>query len=161
MAACVQHGFEGVTLGDIAGRAGVSTPAIYNHFDGKSDLLVQACRWELSRMESPDSGGPPDPAAIVSRYLSPEFADARILQLELHLASLRHDELRDLLAKWHGDNAAVWTRASGVAVSTVKLWYLLLLGLAQLDAVASLDVAGPQLEARVQDLVEQLFSTGP
>lgn len=157
MAACVEFGFEGVTLGDIASRAGVSTPAIYNHFDGKSDLLVQACRWALARMAVPDHGDGPDAAGVVSRYLSPEFADARVLQLELHLASLRHDDVRDLLAKWHGDNASVWTSA-GVELTTVKLWYLLLLGLAQLDAVTSLEVGHAQLERHAQQLVARLFA---
>ena len=157
MAACVEHGFEGVILGDIASRAGVSTPAIYNHFDGKSDLLVQACRWALARMAVPDDDATPDPAEVVTRYLSPEFADARVLQLELHLASLRHDDVRDLLAKWHGDNAAIWTGA-GVELTTVKLWYLLLLGLAQLDAVTSLEVGHGQLESHTQELVARLFA---
>lgn len=159
-AACVEHGFEGVILGDIASRAGVSTPAIYNHFGGKSDLLVQACRWALARMAVPDDDATPDPAAVVRRYLSPEFADARVLQLELHLASLRHDDVRDLLAKWHGDNAAAWTDA-GADLATVKLWYLLLLGLAQLDAVTSLDVGHDRLEAGAQELVARLFAPGP
>lgn len=161
MAACVEHGFEGVTLGDIAARAGVSTPAIYNHFDGKSDLLVQACRWALARMAAPDDHGAPEPTAVVSRYLSPEFADARVLQLELHLASLRNPDVADLLAKWHGDNAAVWTDRGEVDIATVKLWYLVLLGLAQLDAVASLEVDHAELEARAQHLVAELFAEPP
>ena len=40
--ACVEHGYVGATLADIARRADVSTPAIYSHFSGKADLLVEA-----------------------------------------------------------------------------------------------------------------------
>ena len=30
--ACVEFGYDGATLADIARRAGVSTPAVYSHF---------------------------------------------------------------------------------------------------------------------------------
>lgn len=39
------HGLHGVTLGQIAGRAGLSGPAIYNHFDSKDALFTEVvCR---------------------------------------------------------------------------------------------------------------------
>jgi AcrR family transcriptional regulator len=37
-----EKGYERTTLAGIAARAGVTTGAIYNHFDGKLDLLVAA-----------------------------------------------------------------------------------------------------------------------
>jgi hypothetical protein len=40
----------------------------------------------------------------------------------------------------------------------VKLWYLLLLGLAQLDAITSLEVGHAGLERHAQELVARLFA---
>jgi AcrR family transcriptional regulator len=37
-----EKGYDEATLADIAERAGVTTGAVYNHFDGKLDLLVAA-----------------------------------------------------------------------------------------------------------------------
>lgn len=162
-AAFVERGFEGVTLADIARRAEVSTPAIYNHFDGKTELIVAACRWALEGMGAPIDNSRRDPVAVVRRYLSDDFADARRLQLELHLASMRHPDVADMLAKWHGDNAREWADklpGDPDPLATVKVFYLLLLGLAQVDALSSLDVPRQTLTRRVEALVRVLFAEG-
>ena len=52
VAACVESGYEGVTLSDIARRADVSTPAVYSHFSGKAALLVEAIKHELQEISS-------------------------------------------------------------------------------------------------------------
>jgi AcrR family transcriptional regulator len=44
---CVEFGYEGATPADFARRANVSTPAVYSHFSGKADLLVETCQREL------------------------------------------------------------------------------------------------------------------
>lgn len=158
--AFVERGFEGVTMADIARRADVSTPAIYNHFDGKTELIVEACRAAIGLMGPPEVHGRRDPRAVVRRYLSPDFADARRLQLELHLASMRHPDVADLLAKWHGDNAREWeTRVppGGDPLVTVKHFYLLLLGLAQIDALGSLATDHDAMVAMAEHLVTALF----
>lgn len=36
-----RHGYEGVSMRDIAGSVGIRQSAIYNHFDNKQDLLVK------------------------------------------------------------------------------------------------------------------------
>lgn len=157
-AACVEHGFEAVTVSDIAKRADVSTPAIYNHFSGKSELIVEACRLALEGIRPASQRAPVEPHEVIRRYLSDEFADARTLQLELHLAAQRHPDVADLLATWHGEHTARWVDA-GADVATVKAWYLLLLGIAQVDALSSLATTPAELEACLQPLVAALFST--
>ncbi len=37
-----RNGLHGVTLGEIAGAAGLTAPAIYNHFSSKDDLFIAA-----------------------------------------------------------------------------------------------------------------------
>ncbi len=37
-----RNGLNGVTLGEIAGAAGLTAPAIYNHFSSKDDLFIAA-----------------------------------------------------------------------------------------------------------------------
>lgn len=154
--ACIECGFEGVTVADIARRAGVSTPGVYNHFASKSELMVEACQVALRRL-APTDDAAPDPRAVVRRYLSPDFADARILQIEVNLASQRHADLRDLMAKWHGDAATTWAAGHQADPATVKTWYLFLLGLSQLDGLASLDAHPDALEAAATRMVDALF----
>ncbi len=36
-----REGYRGVSLGEIAGAAGISAPAIYNHFSSKDDLFIE------------------------------------------------------------------------------------------------------------------------
>jgi AcrR family transcriptional regulator len=158
VAACVERGFEGTTIADIAHRAGVTTPAAYTHFDGKVELLVEAGRWALDRMR-PDVGAQMSGADVARAFLADSFADSRRMLTELHAAGQRHPEVADLLAKWHGDHAAGWAaRMRGPDRSIdVKLFFALLLGLAQVDAMASLPRTGPDLAARVDDLVRVLI----
>ena len=70
-ATCVERGYEGATVGEIARRAGVTTGAIYNHFGGRTELMVEAGRRALdevtdTRRLSVDGA--------VRRFLSAEFA---------------------------------------------------------------------------------------
>ncbi len=45
-----QHGVRGATLRRIAEAAGVSSPALYNHFTGRTELLEAACDILLDRL---------------------------------------------------------------------------------------------------------------
>jgi AcrR family transcriptional regulator len=45
-----EHGVRGATLRRIAGAAGVSSPALYNHFTGRTELLEAACDILLDRL---------------------------------------------------------------------------------------------------------------
>lgn len=158
VASCAEQGFEGTTVADIAKRADVSAPAIYNHFGGKVELLVEAGRFALDGLNA-TAGAQLTAAAIARAFMADEFADTRRLLSELHLAAQRHPDVADLLAKWHGDHAARWlSRASNAdPASTVKTFFALLLGLCQLDALSSLSAPQLAVEARVDELLAVLF----
>ncbi len=164
-AACVEHGFEGATLGDIAQRAGVSTPAIYNHFLSRSQLLVEACRTELRKLSTSTDNqaqvadeSPQDMAVrVIDAYLSPEFAATRALQLEIHGAARKHPEVFELLREWHAEIAV--GQSSYGTPAQVKAWYMLLLGLAQLDALEDMAVETTEVRRHVLAMAATLFSS--
>ena len=158
VASCVEHGFDGATVGDIARRANVSAPGIYNHFDGKVDLLVAAGRSALDRLTI-SGRSPLTPSQVAHAFMAPDFAETRRFLTELHAAAQRHPDVADLLAKWHGDQAAQWAkRARGRdRAATVKTFFVLLLGLCQMDALVSVDASTKALHARVEALIGHLF----
>jgi AcrR family transcriptional regulator len=158
VASCVGRGFEGATVADIADRAEVSGPAIYKHFGGKAELLVAAGRSALDALR-PVSGGPLRAADITRLFTAPEFADTRRLLTELHLAALRHPDVAVLVGRWQHEHLEVWLRhCSGRnRKATVKVFFALLLGLCQLDALAAVDAPVGAVRNRVDDLIAVLF----
>lgn len=140
---CVERGYEGATVGEIARRAGVTTGAIYNHFGGRSELLVETGRRALAHVDDERSF---DVAGAVRRFLAPDFAATRRLLLELHGASRRHPDLADLLDAWHAERAGDLA-AQGADPVAVKALFLLLLGCCQLESLASPMAARDAVEA--------------
>ena len=103
--ACVEFGYEGATLADIARRADVSTPAIYSHFSGKADLLVEACQRELNTISSGRLREVDGLRELAQAWIQPDFARSRIMVAEIHCAAIRQPEVADaarLLATRHG-----------------------------------------------------------
>jgi AcrR family transcriptional regulator len=150
--ACVEHGFDGATVADIARRADVSAPAIYNHFGGKVELLVAAGHAALDGLGPNDRR--PSARQVVRTFLSPEFATTRRLLAELHLAGLRQPDVAALLARWHTAQAGNWGDEGG---ATVKTFFLLLLGLCQLEALSSLPGSSADVGALAERLAAVLF----
>jgi AcrR family transcriptional regulator len=156
---CVEFGYDGATLADIARRAEVSTPAIYSHFDGKATLLVEASRNALDSISATRLPGEAGLREIARYWLHPNFASMRILVAELHCAAIRQPEVRDLLAVWQADNARRLMRLAGLTSAQVKTFYLLLIGLSHVDEVTGVDVAQRDLEQQVDALIDGWFTT--
>ena len=135
---CIERGFDGATVADIAARADVSAPAIYNHFGGKVELLVAAGREALSGRASWDPAVRPDAASVVRTFLAPEFERTRRLLVELHVAAPRHTEVAALLAEWHTEQAALWRPATVEGDAAVKTFFALLLGLCQIESLSAM-----------------------
>lgn len=161
--ACVAVGFEGVTLTGVAERAGVTPAAVYNHFDDKSDLLYTAGRMAIGRLG--ERIAPVDQPArgahdVAAAFLDPSFRTSRRLLLELHLAGSRHPELAAHLADWHREFARL-PLEGGTSVeahaATVKVFFLVLLGLCHLDDLAKIEVPTSKLHDRVDLVVDALF----
>ena len=101
-----KKGMTGARLDEIAERAGVTKGAIYSHFGGREDLLVEACRSAIRSLrlmrlaeEAPDLATFVDESARL--LLAPGGATARMLLSELHAAAMRSELIADLLAEWH------------------------------------------------------------
>lgn len=152
--ACVEFGYEGVTLSDIARRAEVSTPAIYSHFDGKADLLVEASQRELDLISSHRIPEVPGLLGLVHYWLQPAFARTRVLVAELHSAAHRHPEVKALLAEWQQQNSERLVNEARLTPPQVKMYYLLLLGASHLDAITGVGVSTTELEEQATLLVK-------
>jgi AcrR family transcriptional regulator len=87
---CVEYGYDAATLTEIARRADVSTPAIYNHFVDKPDLMVAASRRELDRIRWNNFSSDRLVHATVDQWLDPANATMLSLLVELHMAAARH-----------------------------------------------------------------------
>lgn len=160
---CVERGFDGATLSEIARRANVTTTAVYNHFDSREDLLyaagVRALRAMTDAVRPTHSDGTGDSdgaAAFVRAYLRPDMAPTRRLLAELHLAGHRDPRLADLLSEWHTAGAAQVQRTTSGDAAGVKALFLLLLGLCHLDDLPTLRVDPDALERRVIAMAEAL-----
>ncbi|MCA6289859.1 MAG: TetR family transcriptional regulator, partial [Phenylobacterium sp.] len=46
-----EHGVMGVSTRQIAGRVGISQPALYAHFRNRDDLLAELCERAFSELE--------------------------------------------------------------------------------------------------------------
>jgi AcrR family transcriptional regulator len=140
-------------MADIARRADISAPAIYNHYEGKAQLLVAAGKWALERITT-RRDRQVDPEAIVRAFLAPGFADTRRLLVELHLAGQRHPDVAELLAAWHRKNTLAWLPFAGGddPKATVTTFFAFLLGLCQIDSLLG-------AEADRQAVVEAAVAT--
>jgi len=156
---CVEFGYDGATLADIARRAEVSTPAIYSHFDGKAALLVEASKHALDAISNTRLPGEAGVREIARYWLHPDVAPTRILVAELHRAAIRQPEVRELLAAWQDENARRLMRLAGLNPAQVKTYYLLLIGLSHVDEVTGVEVDPRDLERQIDALIRGWFTT--
>ena len=150
--ACVEHGYDGVTLSEIARRADVSTPAVYSHFSGKAELMVAASKRELIRLSDNSASPDRDLVGTMLRWIQPDNDTIRRLILELHSAATRYPEVAELLDHWTEANARVLADQFGMNNAQLKLMYLTLLGLAHHRGV-DLNVSDAALEAEIRTMV--------
>jgi len=155
---CVEFGYEGATLADIARRAEVSTPAIYSHFDGKAALLVEASKHALDTISRTRLPGEAGVREIARYWLRSDVAPTRILVAELHRAAIRQPEVRELLAAWQHENASRLMRLAGLTPAQVKTYYMLLIGLSHVDEVTGVDVDPHEVERQVDALIGGWFT---
>lgn len=155
--ACVEFGYEGVTLSDIARRADVSTPAVYSHFSGKAALMVEAIKHELNAISSIRLPGEAGVREIARLWLQPSFAPTRVLVAELHCAAIRQPEVAELMADWQRENSTRLLQY-GLTLAQVRMYYMLLLGLSHADEVSSLQVSQAETEAVVNQLIDGWFA---
>jgi len=152
--ACVEFGYEGATLSDIARRADVSTPAIYSHFSGKADLLVEACQRELNTISSSSLREVEGLRELACHWIQPEFRRSRIIVAEIHCAAIRQPEVAALLRSWQRSTTDTLESRAGLTTAQAQQFFLLLIGLAHLDQVEGIEVAPAATEAEVSSVLE-------
>ncbi len=153
----VEQGFHQASLTRIAERADISGPAVYKHFDGKADLLIHAARRSLHDTLRTISTTH-SPHELARRWLADDFASTRRLLIELHVAAGRESELQALLEEWIRERTTIWQDSNNDSVEQIKVFYLLLLGLAQIDSLSSLQSSPEVVTDIVDRLVDALFS---
>lgn len=157
--ACVEFGYDGATLSDIARRAGVSTPAVYSHFSGKAALLVEASKHELDAIANTRLTGKAGVREIANHWLQPEFKPTRVLIAELHCAGIRQPEVAELLNDWQNDQAKRLERLFGLTAIQVRMYYLLLIGLCFTDEMSTLGATQADIERQVDAMIDAWFAT--
>lgn len=88
----VEHGYDAVSLRDIAVAAGVTKGAIYGHFRSKGQMLVEVIRTELERRDDALDleVAAADPTALFDLFIHPDDRELRMLQID-GAAAARHD----------------------------------------------------------------------
>lgn len=161
-----EKGLNGATVDEIAKRAGVTKGAIYSHFDGREDLLLQTCRSALQSFhlfklaqEAPDINTFVAETAQV--LLAGEGRDARMLNVEVHLSASRSPKMAELLSDWYtetidliGDRVPM---DAGPAKSVIVMINVLLVGLSHKDAFQSLDVPPEDLLEMTKRMTDALL----
>ena len=101
---------------------------------------------------------------IAAGYLAPERSAQRRLLLQIHQASERDADLRAVLAAWHRRSSEQLrplvreVPGGDDAVTVLKAFYLLLLGLCHLEHLDALDAPADRVTARVGEAVDALFA---
>jgi AcrR family transcriptional regulator len=163
-AACLDHGFDGVVLSDVAARAGVTANAVYNHFDSKNSLMVATARHALDELALPPSIGRQNAEdrarAITHRLMAQSAAPTRRIIAELNVAGRRNPEVARLMAEWNKETVSRWLTLIGrtnAARAQVKAFYLVLLGACMLDAVDDIKAPTRAVARLLEDSAARIF----
>ncbi|WP_205528516.1 TetR/AcrR family transcriptional regulator [Desertimonas flava] len=102
--AFASRGFDGSSLVDIASAAGVTTGAVYSHFSGKPELLLDVVSSTLDAVDPRSRAESEVTPGYLHEWLAWLLAPAqhklRALIAEIHHAAARNPEVRALLADY-------------------------------------------------------------
>ena len=88
----VQHGYDAVSMRDIASAAKLTKGAVYGHFRSKGQLLVEVIRWRLAERDQTidyvEVGASPERGAALIH--DPGGREIRLLEVDA-AAAARHD----------------------------------------------------------------------
>ncbi|MCB0956072.1 MAG: TetR/AcrR family transcriptional regulator [Ilumatobacteraceae bacterium] len=164
-ASLLELGYDGVTLADVAKRAGVTANAVYHHFDGRSALMVAAAKRALDAVQwpavLPATEASERARMAVRAFLRPEAAGFRRFILELHAAASRDPELAPLLEDWNAASLANWLRLTGrsqEAKARIKAFFLLVMGTCHLEQYGALGTNHRLVIAALEDAAAGLFA---
>lgn len=164
------QGMAGARLDDIAERAGVTKGAIYSHFQGREDLLVEACRSAMASLdilraaeEAPDLQTFIDGAART--LLAPENTTARKLITELHSSARRSELIADLVSDWHRSFVETVRdrvpEGAGSPEAIAMAINVILAGLSYVDVYDSMPTDSAEIQAIVNRITTALLEIEP
>jgi AcrR family transcriptional regulator len=126
----VAHGYDAVSLRDLASAAALTKGAVYGHFRSKGQLLVEVIRWKLAQRDDATdyvdiSTSPARGAALIHDEAA---RDIRLLEVDA-AAAARHDPdvaagLKDLYLERH---AQIREAMSEVADPDTAAWVVTVL----------------------------------
>lgn len=100
-----EKGFDGASMPAIAKASGITAGAIYKHFEGKGELLLEVVTRSFlsSPLSAHSSERGNDATALVhlaAAYTEPALKLVRQLSIEIHSAAARDAKVRQVLTKW-------------------------------------------------------------
>lgn len=158
--ACVENGFEGTTMSDIARRVGIKVPSIYNYYPTKAELLIAAVRRSIDEIFVPLLDNPQSPAEAIKMLFSPALKDTRRLAIELHSAGSRHADIAELMNKWHQDSIRLLRPlvTGPAADARIKSVFILIMGICHVDEFESLPGGEKVVRQQIADLAESILN---
>jgi AcrR family transcriptional regulator len=145
VAACIEHGYEEATLSDIARRADVSTPAVYSHFSGKAELMIEASKQTLDKINADYLAPSSRSRNTIRAWMAPEAHEMRRMLLELHRGAAGHPELREMMEEWHRSHAANLQEQIPYEDAELKALYLFMMGMLHLEDMTALEADHEEL----------------
>jgi AcrR family transcriptional regulator len=96
-----RHGFDATPVDAIAARAGLTVGALYRHFSGKGELLLDVIRHALTALPIAkhmrgDRGRAELLPEMVALYMAPDSRQLRRVVIELHTAASRDPKVARL-----------------------------------------------------------------
>jgi AcrR family transcriptional regulator len=100
-----QHGFDALSLRELAARAGVSPGAPYHHFSNRTELLASIAEEGFTRLEA---------QLIAARDAAPDNSSARLEALGLAYVTFAVSSLGYFRVMFHGDSKSSKPTATGL-----------------------------------------------
>lgn len=104
-ASFARRGYSGTSVSAIARAVGITSSAVYRHFDGKADILLTLVRERRlhvgidQAMKDTDALEPLAFAKMVSSYVDTDMKNVRRLIVEIYGTALHDDQAAEYLAK--------------------------------------------------------------
>ena len=102
-----ERGFEGTSVEEIAMRAGVSKPVVYEHFGGKEGLYAVVIDREMTRLEH-----------TITEALRTGRSRARVEQAVIALLTYVEDENPTVFKYWSATPNPAWVAATPPCLTT-------------------------------------------
>lgn len=166
-----EHGFSGVSLSQIADRAGVTKPTVLYHFTDKATLVRGAYKYVLDAMvesvgKAVDSAEVAERPSVYVRSIVAHFVSHRS-HSRLSIEALTHGEARtDSSARWKpvAELLKSAREARGVKSTSDSRTAALIIGGA-IDAVVAEALENPQFDAvaaseEIVELIEVRYLAG-